>query len=69
MFVEKPTPILPPDILLEGCPTPEYLGTVYADIIEHAIEIKEALEKCDSDKTSLREWKEENSSKDTKETK
>lgn len=57
-YVEIPTPILPPDSLLQDCLGPESAGKTWADLVEYAIDQKETIEKCNIDKKALRDLKE-----------
>ena len=46
----------PPQNLLRDCPKPDFTGRTWADLLEHTEELKTALDKCNEDKRSLREW-------------
>lgn len=60
LTVVKQEPILPPKMLLNTCLEPQYNGQTWADILEHAIDLKEALAKCNIDKKALQDWYESN---------
>lgn len=49
--------IYPPAVLLESHPTPVILGQTNADLLNWALELHNALERCEIDKSSLRQWR------------
>lgn len=59
-FIEKPTPVFPPDILLQPCGKEEYSGEVWKDLVNYAIDLRSNLDKCNEDKKALRDWKDSN---------
>ena len=67
-YLEKPTPVFPPQTLLNDCLKSELQGSKTEDLLNLAIERGFNLDSCNEDKKALREWKSniENSSTDDK---
>lgn len=50
------TPVQPPDGLLQSTPAPTPTGEKNADLARFTQALRYALESCNADKASLREW-------------
>lgn len=48
--------LTPPAELLAACPEPSLQGETYRAIVAHALDIKQALRRCNADKQALRDW-------------
>jgi uncharacterized lipoprotein YajG len=48
--------LTPPAFLLTDCTAPEYTGTTWTDVADHALQLKAELSLCNWDKRQLREW-------------
>ena len=59
-FLEKPTPVFPPETLLKDCNKTNYQGSTYKDVVEYALDLQSDVDKCNEDKKALRQWKEDN---------
>ena len=64
-FLQKPTPVFPPEQLLKECNKTSYEGSTYKDVIEYAIDLQSDIDKCNEDKTALRNWKTDNDTTNT----
>lgn len=48
--------VTPPPALLVPCPTPEWDGTTYRDVVDYALRLRSALDGCNGDKAKLRDY-------------
>jgi hypothetical protein len=48
----------PPVVYLQDVPEPELRGKTNKDLVEHVIELREAVKRSNLDKLRLREWAE-----------
>ena len=48
--------MLPPVVLLQEVPEPKMRGKTNADLLNWALELREALRLANSDKAALRKW-------------
>lgn len=48
--------VKPPEVFLQHTPDPIPEGKTYGDMISHCLKLREAMELCNADKASLREW-------------
>ncbi len=51
--------VLPPAALIQDTARPEWVGATNADLVEHALGLRGALDSCRADKAALRQWMEE----------
>lgn len=47
---------VPPAALLMDCPEPKLAGDTVGALVDHAIDLQEALRQCNRDKSALRNW-------------
>lgn len=64
--VEVPTPVYPPDSLLQDCAIPKKTILTNEDLALWSKELLDGLKVCNVDKQSLRKWKDEWKSKENK---
>lgn len=50
--------LTPPDTLLADCPVPDYPVLTNGDLARLALDRADALDRCNADKSGLREWAE-----------
>lgn len=48
--------IYPPSVYLKECQKPSYEGSLNNDIVTYIAELMAAINKCNQDKESLRDW-------------
>lgn len=51
--------VMPPAALVQDTPRPEFQGQANADLVEHALGLRTALDSCRADKAALRQWMED----------
>ncbi|WP_455429681.1 Rz1-like lysis system protein LysC [Marinobacter aromaticivorans] len=49
--------VYPPAALIQPTPAPYYTGKTWGDVAEHCVRVESALDQCNADKKTLREWK------------
>ena len=52
-------PMTPPVVYLQDVTEPRFSGKTNADLVNWALEVREALRQANSDKAALRQWVEE----------
>jgi len=48
--------VMPPDALMQPTPRPVFNGTTNGDMLEHAMDLRHAVDACNADKAALRDW-------------